>query len=126
MQLRKGRSLVLESDHTVILGWNPQIFTVISELVESNTNRKEGAVIVVMADHDKIEMEDAIHERVPDTKNTRVIAVNMPNRQDIGINSPWRNFRVNVKQVEAQTGLDFFTNVRPQLRRILKTKIDTQ
>ena len=72
-QLRKGRSLVLESDHTVVLGWNPQIFTVISELVESNTNRKEGAVIVVMSDHDKIEMEDAIQERVPDTKNTRII-----------------------------------------------------
>ena len=28
-QLRKGRSLVLENDHTLILGWTPQIFTVI-------------------------------------------------------------------------------------------------
>lgn len=72
-QLRKGRSLVLEHDHTVILGWNPQIFTVISELVESNTNRKEGAVIVVMAEHDKVEMEDAIQERISDTKNTLII-----------------------------------------------------
>ena len=72
-RLRKGRSLVLENDHTVILGWNPQIFTVISELVEANTNRKEGAVIVVMAEQDKVEMEDAIRERVPDTKNTRII-----------------------------------------------------
>jgi len=72
-ELRKGRSLVLESGHTVILGWNPQIFTIISELVESNTNRKEGAVIVVMSERDKVEMEDAIHERVPDTKNTRII-----------------------------------------------------
>ncbi|MBV6394540.1 MAG: hypothetical protein HFACDABA_00105 [Anaerolineales bacterium] len=72
-QLRKGRSLVLEHDHTVILGWNAQIFTVISELVESNTNRNEGAVIVVMSERDKVEMEDAIAERVPDTKNTRVI-----------------------------------------------------
>ena len=72
-RLRKGRSLVLESGHTVILGWNPQIFNVISELVEANTNRKEGAAIVVMADQDKIEMEDAIRERVPDTKNTRII-----------------------------------------------------
>jgi voltage-gated potassium channel Kch len=72
-QLRKGRSLVLESDHTVILGWTPQVFTIISELVTANQNRKSGAVIVLMADRDKVEMEDAIRERIPDTKNTRVI-----------------------------------------------------
>jgi ion channel POLLUX/CASTOR len=72
-QLRKGRSLVLESDHTLILGWTPQIFTVISELVAANESRKSGAVIVVLADQDKVEMEDAINERIPDTKNTRII-----------------------------------------------------
>ena len=72
-RLRKGRSLALESDHTVILGWSPQVFTVISELVLANENRKSGAAIVVMADADKVEMEDAIRERIPDTKNTRVI-----------------------------------------------------
>ncbi|HNJ12581.1 MAG TPA: NAD-binding protein [Anaerolineales bacterium] len=72
-ELRKGRSVVLESDHTLILGWTPQIFTVISELVLANESRKSGAVIVVLADQDKVEMEDAIAERIPDTKNTRVI-----------------------------------------------------
>ena len=72
-ELRKGRSAVLENDHTVILGWAPQVFTIISELVLANESRKSGAVIVVLADHDKVEMEDAISERIPDTKNTRVI-----------------------------------------------------
>jgi voltage-gated potassium channel Kch len=72
-RLRKGRSLVLESDHTVILGWTPQVFNIISELVIANQNRTSGAVVVVMAEQDKVEMEDAIRERVPDTKNTRVI-----------------------------------------------------
>lgn len=72
-ELRKGRSAVIESDHTVILGWTPQIFTIISELVLANESRKSGAVIVVLADQDKVEMEDAISERIPDTKNTRVI-----------------------------------------------------
>ncbi|MBN8654798.1 MAG: NAD-binding protein [Anaerolineae bacterium] len=71
--LRKGRSLVLESDHTLILGWTPQIFTIISELVAANESRKSGAVIVVLADQDKVEMEDAINERISDTKNTRII-----------------------------------------------------
>ncbi len=72
-RLRKGRSLVLESGHTVILGWSAQIFNIISELVLANENRREGAVIVVLANQDKVEMEDAIRERVPDLKNTKVI-----------------------------------------------------
>lgn len=71
--LRKGRSLVLESEHTLILGWTPQIFTIISELVAANESRKSGAVIVILADQDKVEMEDAISERIPETKNTRII-----------------------------------------------------
>jgi voltage-gated potassium channel Kch len=72
-ELRKGRSLVLESEHTVILGWSPQIFTIISELVESNSNRRQGAVIAILSEEDKIKMEDEIKERIPDTKNTRII-----------------------------------------------------
>lgn len=72
-ELRKGRSQVLENDHTLILGWTPQVFTIISEIILANESRKSGAVIVVLADHDKVEMEDAINERISDTKNTRVI-----------------------------------------------------
>ena len=60
------------------------------------------------------------------TKNTRVIAVIMPNQQSIGINTPWQNFRVSVRQVEALTGYTFFTNVRPLVRHLLKLRADTQ
>lgn len=71
--LRRGRSKVLESDHTVILGWSHQVFTIISELVIANENRKSGAIIAILADQDKVEMENAIRERLGRTKNTRVI-----------------------------------------------------
>ncbi len=71
-ELRKGRSIVLEDNHTIILGWSPQIFTVIAELVIANQNQKNPA-IAILADTDKVEMEDEIRSRVPDTKNTRVI-----------------------------------------------------
>ncbi len=71
-ELRKGRSLVLEQDHTVILGWSPQIFTVIPEIVISNENQKN-PVIAVLADKDKVEMEDELKARIGSTKNTRVI-----------------------------------------------------
>ena len=72
-ELRKGRSLILESEHTVVLGWSPQVFTIISELVQANENRKQGAVIAILADHDKVKMEDAIKERILETKNTKII-----------------------------------------------------
>src|SRR5512135_552170 len=71
--LRRGRSRVLESEHTVILGWSPQIFTIISELVIANENRKRGAAIAILADVDKVEMEEDIRSRLPNLKNTRVI-----------------------------------------------------
>ncbi len=71
-QLRKGRSLVLESDHTLILGWSETIFTVISELAIANENERDPS-IVVLADHDKVEMEDAIRDKVEDLRGTRVV-----------------------------------------------------
>ena len=64
--LRKGRSRVLESRHTVILGWSPQVFSIISELVAANANQKRAAV-VILGDRDKVEMEDEIRERIGDT-----------------------------------------------------------
>ena len=70
--LRKGRSFVVESNHTVILGWSFQVFQIISELVIANENQKNPS-IAVLADLDKIKMEDEIKAKVADTENTRVI-----------------------------------------------------
>jgi len=70
--LRKGRSRVLEAEHTIILNWSPSIFDIISELVVANESRKK-ARIVIMANRDKVEMEDEIADKVPDLRNTRVI-----------------------------------------------------
>ncbi|MFA4893538.1 hypothetical protein [Brevundimonas sp.] len=70
--LRKGRSRVLESDHTIILNWSPSIFDILSELVIANASRKNPR-IVIMADRDKVEMEDEIADKVPDLGNTRII-----------------------------------------------------
>ena len=70
--LRKGRSRVIEKDHVVILGWSPQIFPIISELVIANANQKKPR-IVVMGEHDKVGMEEEIKERVSDTKKTKIV-----------------------------------------------------
>lgn len=71
-ELRKGRSRVLEEDHTVILGWSPQVFSIIPEIVTANANRR-GASIVVLGERDKVEMEDELRARVGSTGSTRVI-----------------------------------------------------
>ena len=71
-ELRKGRSFVVERDHTLILGWSPKVFTVLSELVLANENRKKPR-IVILAEKDKVEMEDEIRAQVADTKNTKII-----------------------------------------------------
>ncbi len=70
--LRKGRSRVIEKNQTIILGWSEQIFTIIEELIEANSNSKH-ACIVIMGNHDKSEMDDAIRERITDMKTTRIV-----------------------------------------------------
>ena len=71
-EMRKGRSMVVEQGHTVILGWSDQIFTIASELVIASANQARGA-IVVLAPKDKVEMEDALRERVGPTGRTRLV-----------------------------------------------------
>ncbi|MCW2845793.1 MAG: TrkA-N domain protein [Nocardioides sp.] len=70
--LRRGRSIVLEKDHTVVLGWSDSIFTIVRELTLANESRRR-PVIVILADRDKVEMEDELKAKVPDTRGTRVI-----------------------------------------------------
>jgi voltage-gated potassium channel Kch len=71
-ELRKGRSFVAESNHTVILGWSPQIFTVLSELVEANQNQRRPCV-AILADKDAVEMHEEVSARIPRLGRTRVV-----------------------------------------------------
>jgi len=71
-ELRKGRSLVVEEGHTVILGWSSQVFTVVEELVAANANQARSC-ITILADKDKVEMEDEIASKVGDMGRTRLV-----------------------------------------------------
>ena len=70
--MRKGRSFVIEQDHILILGWSSSVFSIISELLIANANQKK-ARIVVLADRDKVEMEEEIRAKVGPTGRTKVI-----------------------------------------------------
>ncbi len=88
-ELRKGKSLVIENDFTLILGWSSKIFTIISELVIANENQKNPC-IVILADMDKVEMEDELRNKIMSTKNTKIICRNgNPNNlDDLAIANP--------------------------------------
>jgi ion channel POLLUX/CASTOR len=71
-ELRKGKSLVIEKNHTIILGWSSKVFTLISEYSLANQSNK-GGIVVILANRDKVEMEDDIRQHLPDLKGTKVI-----------------------------------------------------
>lgn len=71
-QLRKGFSKIIEEDHVVILGFNDNIYTLLSELIEANSNHKDGCIVVVGTE-EKEDMEKKIHDKFPNTRTTRII-----------------------------------------------------
>ena len=71
-KLQKGRSKVVETGQTAILGWSAQIIPIISELVVANANQSKSG-IVILGDKDKVEMEDEIRDKVGDAGRTRIV-----------------------------------------------------
>ncbi|WP_426402977.1 CASTOR/POLLUX-related putative ion channel [Streptomyces sp. R-07] len=70
--LNRGHARILESGHTVVLGWSEQIPTVVSELVAARTDRRR-RVIAVLADRDKPAMDEDLHATVGATGRTRIV-----------------------------------------------------
>lgn len=56
-------------------------------------------------------------------KNTRVIAVDMPNIDGIE-NDDWKKYRTTVRAIEEKTGFDLLSNLPAELQNILETSID--
>jgi len=81
--LRRGHSKVLESDHTLILGWSQQrVVEVLKQLILANEFRapnrgawvtKRYAPIVILADRPKEEMDEFLALHVRNRKTTRII-----------------------------------------------------
>ena len=71
-QLKKGRSRVIESGHSLILGWNEEILILVRELVTANENHPNSC-ITILANKDKIEMEGKIRDFLDPHRNTRIV-----------------------------------------------------
>jgi Castor and Pollux, part of voltage-gated ion channel len=63
MDLRKGRSVVLETGHIAVIGWSAEVFSIAAELKASGA-RHGRKMLAVLADRDKAGMEDEIRARV--------------------------------------------------------------
>lgn len=70
--LRRGRSFVAETGHTVVLGWSSKTAAVVRELVMANES-KPGHCIAVLAEKDRTEMEEIIREALGGRTRTRVV-----------------------------------------------------
>ncbi len=70
--LKKGNSRVIEKNHVVILGFDSNIYTLISEIITANENHKDGC-IVILSNEDKETIEEAVAAEISDFKTSRVI-----------------------------------------------------
>lgn len=87
-ELRKGRSFVVERDHVIVLGYTPKIARVLTELAEANSNRP-GACVAVLADRDKVAMDDEIRQILGDRRLKVVSRTGVTTRPtDLAITNP--------------------------------------
>ncbi len=73
-KLRKGNSIVLEKNHTVILGYNYGEHGLLNQLILAAGNKKK--VIVILSDLEKPDLEEDILNSVSVPKNVKVICRN--------------------------------------------------
>ena len=67
--LRRGRSIVVETDHYVVLGWSSRSRVVIDQLTKSDRH----SVVIVLADRDAPEMDDEFRPDLDTTLGHRLI-----------------------------------------------------
>lgn len=60
-------------------------------------------------------------ERV--STNTRLIAVNIPNRQTAA-DQPWNYYLISIDELEKLTGYDFLSKVPSDIQRIIEARVD--
>jgi Trk K+ transport system NAD-binding subunit len=70
--LRRGRNLVVEKNHTLILDYNESVPILIEEFIEAFENRKK-SVIVILSENDPVEVLRDIYAQTPRSKEIRII-----------------------------------------------------
>ena len=71
--LRRGKSVVVEEGHVIVLGTAGGLYTIISELIEANSNHSREALVIMDNKEPKDVMDEKINARFPDKKTTRIV-----------------------------------------------------
>ena len=56
--------------------------------------------------------------------NTRIVAVDIPNRNNVSTDMDWHDYMTNVDSIEARTGYDLFSELPFSLQNTLEQKVD--
>lgn len=72
INLRKGKSEVIETRHSLILGFGDRVLEIIRELIIANESEARAAIVVLSA-HEKDEMDDFFNDKIDDPKTTKII-----------------------------------------------------
>jgi hypothetical protein len=75
--LKKGHSRVLETGHTLIVGWGPRVPEILRELVEAKES-DDDPVVVILSELEKEEMDEYLFENWTDRRNLRVVTRSGP------------------------------------------------
>ncbi len=71
--IKRGGSPVMEQGHFLILGWSDKIYSVIDQLSEANMEKGRHITVVVMAERDKMEMEEKLRQKVQFLKRVKLV-----------------------------------------------------
>lgn len=71
-RLKRGHSRVLESGHTLILGWTHRVPEILRELVEANES-EDNPCVVILSEKDKEWMDDYLRAHFKDRSNLRIV-----------------------------------------------------
>ena len=67
-ELKKGKSRVVESEHSIVLGWNDKSLAIVQQIALANES-EGGGTIVILADEDKEELEDLLQCAIMSKEN---------------------------------------------------------
>lgn len=70
--LRKGRADVLETGHSLILGWSEKLLPIVDQLCNANAS-EGGRPIVILAEMEKQAMEEAITKHNPNLRGSTIV-----------------------------------------------------
>lgn len=71
-ELRRGKSIVIETGHTLVIGRSDKLPAVVNEIIEANRSVKDRAIVVFTPD-DGVEVSDELHASIDDLASTRVV-----------------------------------------------------